>query len=385
MAHGRRGNNEGSLYQMPDGSRWAASISLPGGKRKVVYGKTRAEAARKLSSAIRDRDKGLPLVGERESLGAYLTRWLETARPTIRERSFDRYEEVVRLHVAPTLGKVPLARLTPAQLQGLYSKKLGEGMAPASVVKMHVVIRRALAQAERWGVVARNVATLVDRPRIAQQEMKTLSPEQARSLLAVTTQPGEPERHWWGGEAFYALALGTGLRLGELLALRWADVDLDSRSFQVRATLQQRTARGGPMLAEPKTTRSRRQVLLTSGAVEALRRHHARQAGERLKLGPTWEDNNLVFPNALGRPQEAPIVRRSFHALLERAGLPRIRFHDLRHTAATLLLGRGVHPKMVSEMLGHASIAITLDLYSHVTPTMQREAANVMESILHDG
>lgn len=376
----RRGNGEGSLVRLADG-RWQARLSLDG-KRKAFYATTRAEAARKLTAATRDRDKGLPVVGEKETTGVYLTRWLEATQPTIRPRSWDRYEELTRLHIAPTLGKVPLARLTPDQLQALYAQKLAEGLSPATVVKVHVVLRRALAQAERWGLVARNVAALVDRPRVARQEMQTLSPEEARKLLATAAGPGGYERQWWGGEPFYRLALSTGLRLGELLALRWAEVKLDDAALHVTATLQQRTSKAAPAFTEPKTGKSRRQVLLTAPAVDSLRRHRARQVEERLKLGSAWEDHDLVFPNSVGSPQEASIVRRSFQALLARAGLPDIRVHDLRHTAATLLLGRGVHPKMVSEMLGHASIAITLDLYSHVTPTMHREAATVMESVL---
>ena len=171
------------------------------------------------------------------------------------------------------------------------------------------------------------------------------------------------------------------MRMGELLALSWRDVDLEGATLQVKATLQR--TRDGFTFAEPKPARSRRQVALTIAAVASLKRHRVVQAEERLRLGIAWEENDLVFANEVGRPIEAANLRnRYFWRLLERAGLPRIRFHDLRHTAATLMLGQGVHPKVVSEMLGHSQISITLDLYSHVTPTMQREAAEAMDAAL---
>ena len=216
-------------------------------------------------------------------------------------------------------------------------------------------------------------ADLVTPPRAAHREMQTLSPEQARAFLDAA----QGDRF----HALYVLALSTGMRQGELLALRWQDVDLDRGTVQVRGSLQRTPA--GLTLTEPKTAASRRQVGLTPSAVAALRRHRVAQTEERLRFGSVWQDNGLVFCNEIGEPIDATHVTvRPFRRLLERAGLPQIRFHDLRHTAATLLLGQGVHPKMVSEMLGHTQIAITLDLYSHVTPTMQRQATDAMEAVL---
>ena len=199
--------------------------------------------------------------------------------------------------------------------------------------------------------------------------------EEARTLLAVA----QGDR--W--EALYVLALHTGMRQGELLALRWRDVDLARGTLQVRATLQ-RTKEDGYTLTAPKTKHSQRRIKLGTAAVEALSAHRARQAEERLALGAIWDGtHDLVFPNTLGKPMDGiHLLRREFLPLLERAGLPRIRFHDLRHTAATLLLGRGVNPKIVSEMLGHASISITLDIYSHVLPDMQDQAAAAMDAAL---
>jgi integrase len=368
----KRANGEGSVYRRKDG-RWAASVSLDHGRRKAFYGKTRQEVGRKLGAALKARQDGLPVVGERQTVAKFLESWLESTRPTVRPRTFTRYEEYVRLHVIPELGSLTLARLSPQYLQRLYANRLEAGLSPTSVAHLHAVLHRALEQAARWGLTPRNVAKLVTPPRPSRREMATLSPEQARALL----QTAEGDRL----EALYVLALSTGMRQGELLALRWRDVELEGGSLQVRATLQR--THDGFQFAEPKTARSRRQVALTRAAADSLRRHRSRQLEERLQMGAAWEDNDLVFANEVGRPIEAGnLIRRSFHPLLQRAALPQVRFHDLRHTAATLALGKGVHPKMVAEMLGHSQIAVTLDLYSHVTPTMQRQAADALEAVL---
>ncbi len=195
-------------------------------------------------------------------------------------------------------------------------------------------------------------------------------------------------------EALYTLAVTTGMRRGELLALKWRDVDSAApaggsangqAALQVRATLAEKV-KGGFDYAEPKSARSRRRIALTAAAAEALRIHRARQAEERLLVGPEWQDNDLVFCTHEGKPLiGSNVLNQNFHPLLKRAGLPRIRFHDLRHTAATLLLLRGVHPKIVSEMLGHSSVSLTLDVYSHVLPDMQREATTALDQMLAEG
>lgn len=368
----RRGNAEGSIYKRADG-RWCAAVTLPRGRRKAYYGRTRQEAASKLTAALKASQDGLPLVGERQRVGEYLTGWLESARPSLRPRTWERYRQYVTLHALPEIGHLSLARLAPQHLQALYANRLEAGLSPMSVRHLHGVLHRALGQATRWGLVARNVASLVSPPRAERREMRTLSPEQARAFL----EAAEGDRF----EALYVLALTTGMRQGELLALAWGDVNLDAGTVRVRGTLQR--TRDGLTVTEPKTAASRRQVTLGRAAVDALRRHRVAQAEERLRLGAAWEDNDLVFPNEVGRPVDAGnVVGRSFLPLLRRAGLPPMRFHDLRHSAATLLLGQGVHPKIVSEMLGHSTVGITLDLYSHVTPTMQRQATEAMDAAL---
>lgn len=368
----KRANGEGSIYKRADG-RWAAALTLGNGKRKVFYGKTRQEVASKLAGALKSRQDGLPVPSERQTVGQFLTSWLESVRPSLRPRTHLRYEQLVRLHALPALGKLPLGRAKPDDLQRLYADRLDMGQAPASVRQLHAVLHRAFGQAARWGLVARNVADLVSPPRVERREMSALSPEEARAFLEAAS--GDRL------EALYVVALTSGLRLGELLALRWRDVDLQAGMLQVTGTLQRTGA--GLVIAEPKTVRSRRHVALTATAVEALRRHHVAQAEERLRLGAAWQDMDLVFASETGgHIDDSKLRRNSFWPLLERAGVPRIRFHDLRHSAATLMLRRGVHPKIVAEMLGHSQISVTLDLYSHVTPTMQREAAAALDDLL---
>ena len=372
----RRGHGEGSIQQRKDG-RWSAVVDLgwKSGKRtrKTVYGKTRKEVAHKLTDLLKTRKDGLPIPVGTEKVETFLLRWLEATKPTVRPRTWQRYEEYVRLHAVPKLGRLRLVNLAPHHLQLLYSERLAAGFSPQTVVHLHRMLHRALGQAVRWGAVARNVTELVDPPRVSRKEMRALSSDEARRLLKAAA--GTPL------EALYTIAVTTGMREGELLGLRWHDVDLDARKLHVVGSLQN-IAGEGWKIVEPKTARSRRLVVLSELGTQSLRRHRAIQAERRLGAGDAWQDNDLVFPNGIGRPINPPnLLIRSFHPLLAKAKLPRVRFHDLRHTAASLLLDQGIHPKIVSEMLGHSAVAITLDLYSHVTPSMQAQAADALDSL----
>jgi len=367
----RRANGEGSIYKRKDGL-WAATISLERGRRKSFYGKTRQAVAEKLAGAFRRRQDGLPVLSDRQIVAWYFEGWLEAVRPSLRPRTFRRYEQYIRLHANPLIGAVPLAKLSPQHLEHLYANRLDSGLSPTSVAHLHAVLHRALGQAARQGILGRNVADVVNKPRIRRREMAVLTPEQVRTLFRAA----QVDRL----QALYVLAVSTGMRQGELLALKWRDIDLDGAALQVRSTLQR--TRDGFEFSEPKTARSRRQIALTRAAVEALRLHRASQLEERLRC-PYWQNAEIVFATEAGTPIEAGnMIRRSFQPLLARAGLPRIRFHDLRHTAATLMLSQGIHPKIASEMLGHSTIAVTLDLYSHVTPTMQRQATEALDALL---
>jgi integrase len=367
----KRRRGDGGLTRLPSG-RYQVRLWIDG-RRVARYAESEQEALRLLRGLQRSKDEGTPVPRERQSLGQFLKDWLESIEGSVRPTTFRRYEQYVRLWVEPELGKVALAKVSPQDVQRLYTLWLKRGKSPTSVHHLHTVLHRALGQAHRWGLASRNVADLVDPPRIARKEMASLSQEEVVRLL----QAAADDRL----EALYVLAVTTGMRQGELLGLRWEDVDLKRQILRVRGSLQK--MRDGFKIVETKTAKSRRSVLLSPHAVEALRRHKTRQAAERLKLGKIWADQGLVFPNEIGGPLDAAnLTNRSFKRLLRRANLPRIRFHDLRHTAATLLMQGNVHPKLVQEILDHSTIATTLDLYSHVAPAMHEEAARVMDGVL---
>lgn len=371
MPSKRRGNGEGSICRRVDG-RWVGRAYVDG-RRRAVYGRTREEAATRLRTLQQAGDSGTPVVDGRQTVGEFIGRWLEGVQPTVQPTTFTRYEQYMRVHALPAIGKVRLAKLGPEHLQRLFARCLQSGQSPRSVRHLRAVLHRAFSQAVRWGYLARNVVEMVDPPRVPRYELTTLTADEVRRVLDAA----KGDRL----EALYVLAVTTGMREGELLALRWEHADVDRGTVRVVGTLQRTSV--GLVIAEPKTKSSRRLVQLGPTAANALRKHRLVQREERLKAGAIWRDEDLVFSNQIGAAIEPRnLVRRSFEPLLARAGVRRVRFHDLRHTAATLLLEQAVHPKYVSDMLGHANIAITLDLYSHVTPSMRSEAARVMDSII---
>ena len=351
----------------------AAVTGVEGRGRVYRYGKTRAEAAAALTRTLKAVQDGLPIPGERQTVRQYLETWLEeSARPAIRPATYDSYACLVRMHLIPELGHVPLAKLTPHQVQSMLNRKLASGLAPRRVAMIRGVLRTALNQALRWGLVARNVAALVSPPRAAHFEVRPLDPAQARAFLKAV--------HGDRLEALYTVALAIGLRQGEALGLRWDDVDLDAGVMHIRHALQR--IDGKLQLVEPKSARSRRTIVLPDVVRNTLRAHRARQTQQRLAVGAEWEEGGFVFTTELGRPLNDSNVTHMFQRHLARAGLPRQRFHDLRHACASLMLAQGVSPRVVMELLGHSQITLTLDTYSHVMPGLQADAAAKMHALL---
>ena len=371
---GKRGNGEGSITRRKSDGLYMARYTVEtatGTKRKAVYAKTRKEVAEKLTAAMSDAAKGITAGGGPKTVGAFLTSWLEdSVRGSVRKSTYDRNESLCRVHLIPALGRKKLKTLGAADVAGFYRSRLDSGCSAASVHKMHETLHKALKQAVRWGYMTKNPADDVDPPKVHTEEVTPLTRGEARRLL----QTVRGDRL----EALYVTALHTGLRQGELLALRWDDVDLEGRTLQVRRTLTR--DRGKLDVGPTKTAKGRRTVKLTRDAAEALRDHLTRQLEEIGVLGDSYEPGGLVFATTKGTPINPTNLRkRSLAPLLVRAGLPHQTFHQLRHTAATILLLKNVNPKIVSEMLGHASIAITLDTYSHVLPNMQDSAVAAME------
>ncbi len=374
----RRGANEGTIRLRPDG-RWEARVLVTGSDgrriRRSLLARTRTEVRDKLQVALRGEASGLPLPAERMTVGTFLDQWLrESVRPTVRPRTYVSYAGIVRVHLAPGLGHLPLARLTPQQVQAFLNAKSSEKLAPRTVAYIRAVLRQALGQAERWGLVTRNAARLAEPPRVPRREVSPLSPVEARRFLEAI----RGDRL----EALYLVALGVGLRQGEILGLAWTDIDVERATLTVRHALQR--VNSVLILVEPKSATSRRVVALPLIVLVALRVHGTRQREDRLLAGSRWHDDprGLVFTTTIGTPMDGIAVTRRFQALLAGAGLPRQRFHDLRHACASLLLAQGVAPRVVMETLGHSQISLTLNTYSHVIPALGREAANRMDEML---
>lgn len=381
----RRSRGEGLIRQRADG-RWEARISLgfgPDGRRarKSLFGRTQREVREKLTKALRDRDQGLPVArDERLTTGAYLARWLDdAAAPTVRPRTLVSYRQIVADYLVPAIGRIPLAKLTPADVQGVLNR-IATRRSAQTTRNVHAVLRRALSQALAWGMVPRNVAGLANPPRVHRSEVRALSPSDAGAILAAV----KGDRL----EPVVIFALATGVRQGEALALRWGDADLLTGTVRIRHTLQRLTGRS-VVLAEPKTDRSRRTLTLPASVVSMLSDHRVRQAELWRTAGLRWkgalrpdDPTGYVFTTSIGTPLNGPDTTRAFQRLLAAAGLPRMRFHDLRHGAASLLLAQGVSPRVIQDMLGHSTITTTMGIYAHVIPELQRDAAARMDAIL---
>jgi integrase len=372
----KRGNGEGSRpRKRPDG-RWEARYTIhtsKGPKRKTLYGRTRQEVADKLARVLSDRAQGLTFDAGSLKLGEYLDRWLPDIRDTVRQRTWERYEQIARVHIKPALGRVKLKALSPTHIRVLYREKLDARLSRRTVQYIHTTLHKALKDAVSDGLIPRNLAEGIRPPRPMKKEITPFSPEQARAFLAAA--------HEDRFEALYVLAVHCGLREGELLGLKWDDVDLETGMLRVRRTLSQ--PRSGYVFELPKNGKGR-SIKLTQAATEALKCHLERQLEEIDGSGDYYQDQGLIFPSRKGTPMNARnLTARSFKPLLKRAGLPNIRLHDLRHTCATLMLSEGVHIKLVQELLGHATISITLDTYSHLLPGMGDETAWAMDRIFN--
>jgi integrase len=357
------------------------------GKRRqkwITVKGTKKEAERELNRLLVEADRGMVGAAPAMTSADFLAQWLkEHAEPNLSPKTYARYSGLVRLNIAPYIGRVRLDRLQPSHLLKLQAElreaPRNDGrpgkLSPTTRLHAHRVLHTALEYAVRWKLIPSNPAASVDGPSQAKREMRYFEPEQALAVLEAAEAEG-PKWH-----AFFAVEMTTGLRLGEMIGLRWRDVNLNNGTLVVRQTIQ-RVPGVGRVTKAPKTDSSRRPVALGADVIALLRKHRAAQNELRLAAGAAWPDNDLVFPSDLGTPVEDNIIRKIFRRVCRRAGVEPIRFHDLRHTSASLLLEGGVDMKVISERLGHSSIRVTADLYSHVSARLQKSAADTIEGML---
>ncbi|MDK2889102.1 MAG: integrase [Thermoanaerobacter sp.] len=383
---GKRGHGEGTIYKRK-GGRWEAKASIgfdpatgkP--KRLTKYFKTRKEAQDWLAKVQHEKNTGAFVEPARVTLGEWLDRWLEVyVRPSVRDTTYQNYETYIRVHIMPALGDKPIQKLMPGDLQAFYNAKLEGGRADGkegglstrAVRYLHFLLSAALKQAVKEGLVSRNVAEATNPPKQGKKEIQYLTTEEIQRFLQVAR------------ESRYYVAmlteLGTGLRRGELLGLKWEDVDLKRGVITVRRQLVR--AKGGPVFHEPKTDAGVRTVTLPAEVLRELKAHKARQNEEKLLLGNAYEDFGLVFCQANGRRLEPRNFTRHFDNLLKKAGIRHVSFHSLRHTHATELLRLGVNLKTIQGRLGHSNFNVTANFYAHIADELQQEAAEKINGVL---
>jgi integrase len=366
---GRNRNGEGSVYQSTNDGYWKTELTVDGRTIKRSS-RTQEEAEAKLAELVRQQSEGLEMGSDQQTVGQYLALWLrDVKQPSTRPHTYASYRGRLE-HIRKALGRAKLHALKPAQITTCYAEMHRAGFQPITIAGIHRVLNAALNDAVKANLLTRNPAASAVVPRVERKHMQTFTAEQLALIL------NESRGTRW--HALWAVLAMTGMRIGEAIGLTWADIDHGVAQIQRSVSWD---ADGHITLAETKTARSRRSVHLPDVAVQALAAHRRLQV-EMRRSADEWENPNLIFTNLRGGLLQESSAQGVWVPMLDRLELPRLRIHDLRHTAATLLLQKGVHPKVVQEMLGHSSITVTLDRYSHVLPAMHREAARTMDSLL---
>jgi integrase len=359
----RRSRNEGSIYFIKKKGLWAGQLTLPDGSRKVKYSKKQGEVKEWLLASRNALRNGLLPNNDQTTVSQFLAVYMDTVgKQTLRPRTQEIQESFVRVHINPVLGNIKLKDLRPDHLQSFYSQKLQSGLSKRTVQLLHVTLRTALKQAVKWGLVTRNVTDFVQAPRPVKKAPAFFTKEQLTKFLETV------RGHKW--YLIYLFLIYGGFREGEVLGIHVEDCDMVNRVINVRHAII--TLKGGVFLTEPNTETSKRAVTLPKVAYEELKKH----------LDQLNRSQGLIFTTSAGTPIHPRNFIRHFKASLQEAGLPDIRVHDLRHSHASLLLASGVNPKLVQERLGHASITLTLDTYSHVIPSLQEEVAKRLDDLM---
>ena len=371
MARKIRGRNEGSIYQRSSGS-WRAQISL-NGKRISFSAKTKTECQKWSREKQFHLDQGYDHHGGKIILGTYLNKWLETCKVSLRPNTVYQYGLTIKNHITPYVGNIQLKDLRLDRIEQLYAELLTDGVGTRTVRLTHSVLHRALEKAVKYGLIVRNPSQGAALPRKQQPEMQVLDTSQATQFLIAAYG-----RRY---EALYHLAIKTGMRQGEIFGLKWSDLKWNSGTLYVQRQIQ-RVKGQGWSFTEPKTKAGRRPIELGEGTLQVLRLHKKRQELQKAVIGDRWQEHDLIFTSSVGTPCDASNLRVDFLKLLEKAGLQRIRFHDLRHTAASIMLNNGIPIIVVSKILGHSKPSITLDIYGHLFHEMQSEAAMKMDKFI---
>ena len=369
----RRIKNEGTIYRRENGY-WRAQYSL-NGRRVSFTAQSQKECLDWVRRMQEQSNKGLTYENATVKLAIYLDGWLQSKKGTVRNKTLEHYQRDIENHIIPILGRIKVVDLRPFHIQGLYDQKLKEGIGIRSVGHLHSTLRQAMNHAMRIGVIYSNPCTATSIPKVPQREMLILDEGEVQSLL-ITAQQSQPELF-----ALYYMAINTGLRQSELLGLKWSDLDEERSILHVRR--QVRFVKGrGVEFSQLKTKSSVRSIRLGITALDLLWQHRFMQNQRAMILGPKWEDNEMIFPTGSGKPSYSSILQKRFKVLLKQASLKRIRFHDLRHTAASLMLKHNIPIMVVSRRLGHSKPSITLDVYGHLLAGMQEDAARVMDEVM---
>ena len=369
----RRGNKEGSLFKRPNGT-WRAQVTV-GGKRLSTSTKTRKEGQHWLKKTIEQVDSGLTFENSKLRLEDFLNEWHENVQFSLRPDTWNQYGQIINDHIIPTLGKIKLIDLHPDRIQRLYNERIQDGIGHRTIQLTHSVLRRALNQGVKLGLIIRNPTSATNPPKPIQNEMKVLNEFQAQQLIYLAESVNNRFA------VLFHLAIITGMRKSELLGLRWNDLDWTKRTLQVQSQIK-RIKGGGFYFSSPKTKSGKRKIILGENTIKKLNRHFKQLTPIKQKAEKKWQEHDLIFPSIVGTPLNQSKISKSLKNLLKEAQLPVIRFHDLRHTAASLMLNYGIPVIIVSRRLGHARPSITLDIYGHLIPSRQEEAAELMDKLI---
>jgi integrase len=367
----KRGNNEGSIFKRKDG-RWCAQVSL-NGRRITKYGKTQKECRDWVNATLDKIDHGLTFDGAQVSLQQYMESWLSGKVLARRPSTVRNYRRYMNLYILPALGRMRLQAILPAHIRQLYMRMQMEGKGARTIQLVHVTLHCAFAQAIKEGLIGHNPLEAVERPKVETKRYDIFTEKQARAFIAAA------KGHSY--EALFFLALTTGMRKGEILGLMWTDVDWEKSILRIERQLQPVSYEGGA-LVPTKTRSGRRHIMVGKGALALLKEHRERQEMQKAVAGNRWQEHGMIFTTSIGTYIDQTKVSRAFKRILREAGLPDIRFHDLRHTSISILLDNGTPVNTVQSRAGHSKASVTTDIYGHAMARSQEVAARMIEEIV---